>query len=110
MNMKSQNHPNSINLGSNGVVPVAIFGSQTFDVAQIDNTTITLANAGIKLKGNGQPVANYENINGDGFIDIIVYIFTDALQLTETDEKAELNSFLFNGRNIKREDLARIVL
>jgi len=55
MNIKPDSYPNSINLKSNGVTPVAIFGSVTFDVSQIDLTTIKLANAPIKLKGNGKP-------------------------------------------------------
>lgn len=53
IDIKPGSYPNSINLGSNGVVPVAIFGSATFDVGQIDYATINLANASVKLKGNG---------------------------------------------------------
>ncbi|OGM92425.1 hypothetical protein A2333_02545 [Candidatus Wolfebacteria bacterium RIFOXYB2_FULL_49_7] len=70
---------NSINLGFNGVVPVAIFGSMTFDVHQIDPVTIKLANASAKLKGNGQPIVSYSDVNRDGFIDVVVQISTQAL-------------------------------
>lgn len=49
IDIKPGSFPNSINLGSNGVVPVAIFGSVTFDVKQIDPNTIKLvtSNSGI---------------------------------------------------------------
>ncbi len=109
IDIKPDSYPNTINLGSNGVIPVAIFGSATFAVVQIDPSTIKLANAGIKLKGNGQLVANYEDVNGDGFADIIIHIITEALELTEIDEKAELNGFLLDGRNIKGSDSIRVV-
>ena len=67
-------NPNSINLDSNGVVLVAIFGSMTFDVHQIDPITIKFANASAKLKGNGQPIASYSDVNGDGFSDLIAQV------------------------------------
>ncbi len=35
MIIKPNSYPNSINLGSNGVVPVAIFGSTTFNKEEI---------------------------------------------------------------------------
>ncbi len=85
IDIKPGSYPNSINLGSNGVVPVVIFGSATLDVHQIDPTTIKLANASSKLKGNGQSMAGYSDINEDGFTDIVIHIITDALQLTSTD-------------------------
>lgn len=109
MNIKPGSYPNSINLKSNGVVPVAIFGSATFDVRQIDSSTIKLANASVKLKGNGQPMISYEDINGDGFTDMVVYIVTGALQLTPLDVKAELDGFLLDGRKTKGSDSVRIV-
>lgn len=109
MNTRQNSYPNSINLGSKGTVPVAIFGNSAFDVRQIDLRSVTLANAPIKLKNNGKFMANYEDVNGNGFTDIVVHIITEALQLTETDEKAELNGFLIDGRNIKGSDSIRIV-
>lgn len=97
MIFKSNSSSNSINLDSNGVVPVAIFGSATFDIHQIDPTTIKLANASAKLKGNGQPMASYSDINNDGYSDIIVQASTQALQSTGTDVKAGLDGQLLDG-------------
>jgi parallel beta-helix repeat protein len=109
IDVKPNSYPNSINLGSGGTVPTVIFGTATFDVVQINPATITLANAAIKLKGNGQSMANYTDINGDGFVDVVVHIITEALQLTAADVKAELNGYLVDGRNIKGFDSVRIV-
>jgi hypothetical protein len=42
IDIKPGSCPNPINVGSNGVIPVAILGSSTFNVSQIDPSTITL--------------------------------------------------------------------
>ena len=93
----------------NGVTPVAIFGSATFDVRQIDPITIKLANASVKLKGNGQPMVSYSDLNSDGFTDITINVITEALQMTENDVKADLEGRLINGEIIKGSDSIRIV-
>lgn len=109
IDIKPGSYPNSINFGSNGTVPFAIFGSPTFDVRQINPTTIQLANAPVKLKNNGQPIASFEDINGDGFTDIIAHVITKSLQLTVSDIKANLEGKLFDGTIIKGFDSVRIV-
>lgn len=106
---KPGTYPNSINLGSNGVVPVAIFGSASLDVHQINPASTTLANASIKLRGNGQPQATFSDINSDGFADLTVNFLTDALQLSSSDVKATLIGFLSNGSEFKGSDSVRIV-
>ncbi len=43
---------NSINLGSNGTIPVAIFSTVDFDATTVDPLTVTLADASVKVKRN----------------------------------------------------------
>ncbi|MEK9150590.1 MAG: NlpC/P60 family protein [Patescibacteria group bacterium] len=110
IDIKPDSYPNSINLGSNGVVPVSIFGSATFfDVRQIDPVTIKLANASVKLNGNGQPMVSYSDVNGDGFTDITVKVLAETLELTEDDVNANLEGRLFDGTIIKGADSVRII-
>jgi len=108
-NIKPGSFPKSINLGSRGTVPVAVFGSATFDVRQINIATIKLANAPIKPKKNGQLMVNYEDINGDGFTDVVVHIITKNLQLKPTDTQANLEGKSINGTIIRDSDSIRIV-
>ena len=109
IDIKPGSYLNSINLKSNGVIPVAILGFATFDVKQIDPTTIKLASAPVKLKNNGQPMASYEDANEDGLIDLVVQIPTKSLQLTKDDIKANLEGKLLDGTIIKGSDSIRII-
>src|SRR6185436_20430672 len=45
MDIKPGSCPNSFNPGSHGVLPVALVGSETFDVTQVDLSTLQLARA-----------------------------------------------------------------
>lgn len=55
IDIKPGSLPNSINLGSNGTVPVAILSSASLDAATIDPTTVALAGAAVELRGRGTP-------------------------------------------------------
>jgi hypothetical protein len=63
IDIKPGSFPNSINLGSGGTVPVAIFSSPTFDAGTVDPLSITLGGAQVKLKGKGTPMASLEHVN-----------------------------------------------
>jgi hypothetical protein len=101
--------PNSINLGSNGVVPVAILSSATFDATKVDPTTVTLSGATAKLKGNGAPIVSFQDVNGDGRLDLVIQILTQALELTNGDTQALLQGKTFDGATVCGVDSVRIV-
>lgn len=109
IDIKPGSYPNSINLGSNGVVPVAIFGAASFDVSQIDLLSVTLANANIKLRGNGTLMASFSDVNGDGFLDVVIHITTSALDLSYDEQEAVLEGSMVNGRKFRGKDSVRIV-
>ena len=109
IDIKPGSDPNTINLGSNGNVPVAIFGTETFDTTEVDPLTVTLAGAGVKLKGKGTPMASFEDVDGDGIDDIVVHVDTTALELTEGDMEAILEGMTFGGQKIRGVDTIRIV-
>jgi hypothetical protein len=102
-------YPNTINLGSNGGVPVAIFGSADFDVTTIDPLTITLAGAPVRIKKKGTPHYSLEDINSDGFMDMMVHIDTQALQLSEADTIAALEGQTHEKAQFRGEDTVRIL-
>lgn len=110
IDIKPGSYPNSINLGSNGKVPVAILGSADFDATTVDPYTVTLAGAEVLLKGKAQtPMASVEDVNEDGFDDLVVHVDTQALELSEEDTIAILEGETDDGTLIIGEDTVRIV-
>ncbi|NIM51045.1 MAG: hypothetical protein GTO22_17650, partial [Gemmatimonadales bacterium] len=83
IDIKPGSDPNSINLGSNGSVPVAIFSTADFDATTVDPSTVILADAAVKVRGKGTPMAAAEDVNGDGLLDLVVHVETSGLALTD---------------------------
>ena len=109
IDIKPGSDPNSINLGSQGNVPVAIFSTPDFDATNIDPTIVTLAGASVKLKGKGTPMASFEDINEDGLLDIVVHVDTTALELSLGDTDAVLEGVTFDGVRIRGTDTVRVI-
>lgn len=101
--------PNSINLGSNGTVAVAIFSEPSFDARTVDPLSVTLAGATVELKGKGTPMASFQDVNGDGLIDLVVHVSTEALQLSDGDTEIVLEGKTFSGTSIEGRDSVRII-
>ena len=109
IDLKPGSFPNSINLGSNGTVAVAIFSDGSFDATTVDPLSVTLAGASVELKGKGTPMASFQDVNGDGLVDLVVHVSTEALELSESDTQVELKGKTFGGAGIEGRDSARII-
>jgi hypothetical protein len=109
IDIKPGSFPNSINLGSGGTVPVAIFSAATFDATTVDPLTVTLASAWVQLKGKGTPMASFEDVNQDGRLDLVVHVETQTLQLSSTDTTATLEGTTSSGLSIQGVDTVRVV-
>ena len=80
IDVKPGSYPNTINLGSNGVVPVAILSSAEFDATQGDPDTIELAGSGVAVRGKGNKLmAHEQDVNSDGLMDMVVQVETENL-------------------------------
>jgi streptogramin lyase len=109
IDIKPGSDPNSINLGSNGKIPVAIFSTTDFDATTVDPSKVTLGGASVVIKGKGTPMASFDDIDGDGLLDIIVHVDTQGLSLTPDDKTAELEGETYGGKKIRGKDTVRIV-
>jgi titin len=109
IDIKPGSDPNSINLGSNGTVPVAILSSADFDAATVDPTTVRLANATVKLRGKGTPMTALEDVNRDGRPDLVVHVLTSALELALGELEATLTGATFEGTPIEGSDAVRLI-
>jgi hypothetical protein len=109
IDIKPDGEPNSINLGSNGNVPVAILSTEVFDAATVNPATLHLAGAPVKEKNNGKLMASLEDVNGDGRLDLVVHIVTKSLLLNNASTTATLTGLTQNGRCISGSDSVNIV-
>ncbi|MBI5707365.1 MAG: hypothetical protein HZC36_10300 [Armatimonadetes bacterium] len=92
IDIKPASTVNSINLGSNGVIPVVIYSSETFDATTIDPASVLLADSGIKVRGNGTYQYSLTDVDGDGLRDMVVQISTVGIQLSQGDTEAVLTA------------------
>lgn len=75
IDIKPGSDPNCFNNDGHGAIPVAILGSAEFDVSQIDPGTVQLQGLAVKAVGKGDKLlAHIEDVNGDGFDDLVVQI------------------------------------
>ncbi len=109
IDIKPGSETNPINLGSNGKIPVAILSHATFDATTVDPLTVTLADAQVRVKGNGTAQTSEEDVNGDGRTDLVMHIDTEGLQLTGEATSATLEGHTTTGQLIKGTDVVTVV-
>ncbi len=107
IDIKPGSYPNSINLGSNGVIPVSILGLESFDVSLVDPSTVVFGPAGANMAHSNAHLL--EDVNDDGFIDMILHFRTQETGIQPEDTIACLAGELFDGRSIENCGSIRIV-
>jgi hypothetical protein len=111
IDIKPGSYPNSINLGSHGLIPVAILSSPTFDATHVDAETVVLAGAGVAVRGNGSRYMSHtEDVNVDGLTDLVVQVETENLNPDEfQDGYAILTGATYAGQLFQGSDQISIV-
>ena len=89
-----------------GVIAVAILGSADFDVDGVDVTTLSFG------PGDAPPAhragGHVEDVNGDGFDDLVSHYRTQAIGLLSGDTEACLTGALVDGTAIQGCDALRV--
>ncbi len=102
IDIKPGSYPNSINLGSKGMVPVAVLTTDDFDASTVDPVTVEFAGA--------QPVRwTMEDVDGDGDMDLLFHFKTQELHLDENSTEATLTGYTHDGEFIWGTDTVNIV-
>ena len=92
------------------MVPVAIFSSNTFNATQVDPATVILSGASIKSVGKSNKLlANYEDVNGDGLIDLVCQAMTSNFHIEPGETTALFVAETFGGISVRGEDTVCIV-
>ena len=99
---------NTINPRSHGVIPVAILGSDTFRVANIDVTSLAFgphsASATHNLEDSFIYNDHVQDVNLDGFADLVAHFRTQETGITCWDETATLTAKTLDGQRIEGSD------
>ena len=110
IDIKPGSDPNCFNNNGHGVLPVAIFGGVDFDVSQIDAETIFLEGMAVKAVGKSDKLLSHiEDVDADGFDDLVVQIQDSDGAFQEGDTTAVLTGSLLDGTPIKGTDTICIV-
>jgi hypothetical protein len=109
IDIKPGSDPNCFNINGHGVVPVAILGSAVFDVNNVDVDTLSFAELEVRIRGNKGPLCSYEDVNGDGFLDMVCHFEDNADNWAPGDGVAELSGELLDGTSFKGTDSICVV-
>jgi uncharacterized repeat protein (TIGR01451 family) len=119
MDIKPQSCPNPLNINSQGVLPVAVLGTEDFDVSTIDLESITLAGVApirSSVEDVSTPIVDRQDVcdctteGGDGFADLTLKFDTQEIvaalgEVTDGDELVlTLTGELLDGTPIEGED------
>jgi len=99
IDIKPDSDTNTINPRSRGIIPVAILGSDTFDVADVDVGTLAFGT------GAAQPTdkkgSQITDMNSDGFADLVSHYRTAETGIAFGDTEACITGTLLDGSAIE---------
>jgi hypothetical protein len=99
IDIKPGSDPNPVNPYSRGVIPVAILGSDTFDVAEVDVTTLAFGPDGA---APAHPAGGHiQDVNDDGFTDLLSHYRTQQTGIVMGDTDACLTGETLDGTPFK---------
>jgi hypothetical protein len=80
-----------------------------FDVANVDQPSLTLAGSAARVKGKSGNIGSLEDVDGDGDLDLVAQFPAVDLALTESDTKALLEGQTIDGKSIEGTDSINVV-
>jgi len=109
IDIKPGSDPNCFNINGHGVIPVAILGSESFDVTQIDQATLLFGGLVVRVRGNKGPLCNVDYSDGDAFLDLVCHFEDDSTNWNPGEGDATLTGSLFDDTAFEGSDSICIV-
>jgi probable HAF family extracellular repeat protein len=109
IDIKPGGYPNCFNPNGHGVIPVAILGSPTLNVSDIDPQSLVFEGLRVRIRGNSSPQCAFEDSNGDSLEDLVCQFVDDATNWTGGSATATVAGRLFDGTTIEGSDSICIV-
>ena len=97
---------NVVNLKSKGVLPTALLASLVFDVTTIDIITLRMGIGGASIAHAG---GHFEDVNGDGLIDLLLHFNTAELGADASTTQLCVTGLLTDGQEFQGCDNVRII-
>ncbi|MFL5528542.1 MAG: DNA/RNA non-specific endonuclease, partial [Gemmatimonadaceae bacterium] len=107
--------PDQINIRNQGAgeIVVTLLGSREIGASSIDEHSIRIGTRGVDAKGNGAPKGALEDVNGDGFQDLVLHFSRSALVgerlLTSETRELVLHANLVDHREIEARGRVKII-
>jgi hypothetical protein len=105
----SEEIPAPVNLTAKGSLPAAILGEAGFDAQSVDPSSVLFAGAEVLRTGRGRPRASAKDVDGDGFIDLVLHFAVQDLDLADDAVTAVLTGGTFDGQAVTGSAEVRIV-
>ena len=109
IDIKPGSDPNCFNINGHGVVPVAVLGSEGFNVSDIDQSTLSFSGLSVRVKGNQGPQCSFDYSNSDEFLDLICQFEDNVENWLPGSEEATVTGQLLDGTAIKGTDSICVV-
>ena len=106
VDIKPGSNPNSINLRSVGVIPVAILTTPGFDATQVDPSSVRF---GPNQAKETHDKGHLEDVDGDGDTDLVLHFKTQEVGTQNTDTQICLTGTTSNGVAFEGCDSIQIV-
>ncbi len=109
MDIRPGSDINPVNSKSNGVLPVAIYGSDDIDVTEIDLATLMLEGMSLREKGKSGKLGSFEDINGDSIVDLLLHFDMSELSFNASTDVYTLSGMMLDGMALEGSDSIRAV-
>lgn len=109
IDIKPGSYPNPVNLKSEGLIPVALLGSTTLNVANVDLGTIGFHPMGRCEQAIEPARYRFTDVNGDDYTDIIFHFEAQEVGFQPEDTGACLHGILKSGEHFCGHDSVVII-
>lgn len=90
IDIKPGSDPNSINVKSAGVIPVAILTTPSFDATSVDRFNVRFGRTGTEAR---YVLSHLEDVDGDGDVDVITHFSVQDTGIQAGDTQAALSGY-----------------